>query len=66
MVERTFASPVTPWVYVHNLNTFAIEVNCVELDGITSMSVGAPLFLDANTIQIDWYYPETGIVRLLY
>src|SRR4051812_26481963 len=26
-VERTFASPLTVWTFVHNLNTFAIEVN---------------------------------------
>lgn len=61
----TFASPATTWTVVHNLGTRVIEVNTFELDGVTEKE-GAVSYLDINTVVIDWYYAEAGLVRLLY
>lgn len=65
VLNRTFATPLTVWVWTHNLGTTAIEVQTFDSDGITEKE-GDVSFPDANTVRIEWYYPEAGIARLLY
>lgn len=65
LLERTFASPSQTWLWEHGLNTLAIEVNTYENDGITEKDCVSEL-LDSNTVRIEWYYPESGVVRLLF
>ena len=57
-----FASPSTLWTIVHNRNTFALNVETV--DGAGEPIEGNVRFVDANTIQVDWYYPTAGEARV--
>lgn len=65
MIEQNYALPEDPWIHVHNLGTFAIEVNTYDPDGSTEKE-GVVTFPDANTVRVDWYNPEPGVLRLLY
>lgn len=65
MIERSFASPLDSWLWTHNLDTYAVEVLTFESDGKTTKQ-SLPVLVDSNTVQLDWYYPESGVVRLLY
>lgn len=64
MVQRSFSSAITPWHWEHDLGT-DVQVVCFELDGTTE-KIAWPLHLDANTVEVNWYYPETGVIRLFY
>lgn len=65
-VEKfTFASPSSSWTINHNLGTKDIDVVLLELDDVVAKE-GSPLYVDDNTIRIDWYFPETGIARIFY
>lgn len=64
-VQFNFAVASTSWPVPHGLNTLAIEVNCFEADGLTEKECEVT-FIDANNLLVEWYYPEAGIVRLLY
>lgn len=64
ILDRTFSTPSTSWDWVHNLGV-ALDVQTFESDGITEKE-GNVSFPDHNTIHIEWFYPETGIARLLY
>lgn len=64
-VNYNFASPSLQWVVVHGLGTRAIEVNAFDLDGVTEKEAN-PVHTDLNTVVLDWYYPESGSVQLLY
>lgn len=65
LLERSFASPDVEWVIIHNLGTKKIIVLTFESDGISEKE-GNVIYTDNNTITIDWYYPESGIARLIY
>lgn len=65
-VRKNFASPDTVWTFVHNLNTTAMVVKTYDADGVTEKESADPVFPDANTVSVEWYYPETGIMELLY
>lgn len=60
-----FAIPNTMWTITHNLGTKDIQVELFETDGITEKE-GEVLYTDNNTIEVIWYYPETGLARLYY
>lgn len=65
LFEQNFASPDVEWVVHHNLGTKKIIVLTFESDGISEKE-GNVIYTDNNTITIDWYYPESGIARLIY
>lgn len=61
--DYTFAIPATVWTITHNLNTHAYNVVTFDLDG--NETEGEVAHIDANTVEIRWYYPESGLARLL-
>lgn len=60
--EFGFAIPSTTWTVVHNRNSFGLNVETVDTSG--EPVVGDVRFVDANTIEIDWYWPMAGAARL--
>lgn len=64
-LEFSFASPSTTWTINHNLETKAIEVNAFDFDGIEEKE-GSVSYPDVNTVVVEWYFPESGIARILY
>lgn len=63
--EYNFALPANDWVIDHNLGTRSIEVSVFDSDGMTEKE-GEVLYPTPDQIIIRFYYPETGIARLLY
>jgi hypothetical protein len=61
----TFAAATAEWVVNHGLNTRAVEITAFELDGVTEKE-GDPVVLDENTVLLEWFYPEAGVVQILY
>lgn len=64
VLQRSFTAAATSWVWAHNLGLTAYEVNVFESDGVTEKE--ADTTADANTVEADWYYPEVGVIRILY
>ena len=60
--EFNYATPASTWTAVHNQNTFALSVEAVDLSG--DPIEGYVRYVDANTIEIDWYYPTAGAARV--
>lgn len=60
--EFGFASPSTTWTIVHGLNTFGLSVETVDTQG--DPLEGYVRYPDANTVEVDWYYPTAGAARL--
>lgn len=60
-----FATAQQVWTIEHGLNTYDIEINVYELGGTTEKPAH-PVMVDPNTVVMEWYYPETGVVRILY
>lgn len=65
VIEYSYASPENPWTINHGLQTKNVRIQLLELDRIEPKE-GLVLWLDENTILVEWYYPETGIARLFY
>ena len=63
--EMAFATAAVSWIIPHNLNTRNLAVAVFELDGATEMDAEITI-VDENTVRVDHYYPESGLVRLLY
>lgn len=63
--EFSFASPISSWVATHNLGTKTITVVCFENDGVTTKE-GLVTYPSFDTVQVDWYFAESGLLRLFY
>ncbi len=61
----SFSAPATVWTIQHNLGTNRIRVLLLEADEVHEKE-GNVTFPDNNTVQVEWYYPETGVARLFY
>lgn len=59
--EFGFATPATTWTIVHNQNSLALNVETVVNGEFVE---GYVRYVDANTIEIDWYYPTAGTARV--
>jgi len=62
LAEFNFASPATTWTVVHNQNSLGMNVETFDTNG--DPIEGFVRFIDANTVEIDWYYPTAGLARL--
>jgi hypothetical protein len=62
--EQSFASASTTWVVNHNFNSVAVEVNAFDPTGLIQYEPEVEL-TSVNTATIRWYYPTTGIARVL-
>jgi hypothetical protein len=60
--EFGFASPLTTWTIVHNRNSLGVNVETVDVNG--DPVEGFVRALDANVIEVDWYYPTAGTARV--
>ena len=60
--EFSFATPADPWVILHNQNTLAVVVETVDQNGDTVE--GDVRYVNANRIEVDWYYPMAGLARV--
>lgn len=60
--EFNVATPSETWLFAHNQNTYAISVETFDT-GNQSIE-GDVVYLDANNIQVNWYYPTAGVARL--
>lgn len=58
----TYASPSTTWTMVHGLNTYALVVETFDNNG--DLVDGEVDYIDANTIQVTWYYPSNGYAHV--
>lgn len=64
-VSYSFASPLTVWPVPHGLGTKALEVLLFEPDGVTEKD-GDVRYLDDDTVEVHWFYAETGVLTVLY
>jgi hypothetical protein len=62
--EQSFVLAATDWVVTHNLGTRFVEVNCFAPNGIDEIDAEVDI-LDENVVVVRWYYPTTGLVRIL-
>jgi hypothetical protein len=60
--EFGFASPTQIWTIVHNRNTFGLNVETVDING--DPMEGHVIHVDANVIDVHWYYPTAGTARV--
>ena len=63
-LEFNFASPLTSWVLAHNLGTTTVEVNCYDLTGVVEFDPEIEI-TNPNTVTVKWYYPTSGIARVI-
>jgi hypothetical protein len=61
----SFVSPATSWIAMHNLGGIPISIRLYESDGVTEKD-GEVVYVDGNTVRADWYYPEVGVLEVLY
>jgi hypothetical protein len=62
--EQAFTAASTTWTVVHNFNSRVVEVNCYDPTGTDEMDAEVDV-VDANTVAVRWYYPTTGIARVM-
>lgn len=60
--EFHFATASSQWVMAHGQNTYGLSVDACDHNG--DVIEGEVDYLDANTIQITWFYPMTGTARV--
>lgn len=60
-----FAVADTAWVAVHNLGQ-RVEVNLYDLDGVTEKEGLIVHAVDLNSVTAEWYYPESGVLEIVY
>lgn len=60
--EFQFASPSSTWLITHNRATYGLSVETFDMNG--ELWEGAVRYLDPNTIEVDWYYPMSGLARV--
>lgn len=60
--EFGFASPAALWVIPHGRNTFGLNVETVDTSG--ESVEGDVRFVDANTVEVEWYFPMAGTARV--
>lgn len=58
----SFAQPSTLWVIEHNLGSYAVDVQ--TFDGNGEPLEANVRFPDENHLEIDWYFPTSGLARL--
>lgn len=56
------AVPANPWVCIHNLNEWTVDVQCWDTSG--NEVIGDVDIPDANTVDIYWDAPMTGRARI--
>lgn len=61
-VEKVFTSPSATWSITHNLGQVAVVV--VTEDGNGEDIIGEVTYVNENTVEVDWYFPMTGIARV--
>jgi hypothetical protein len=64
MFEQSFAVASTTWTVNHNLHTRVVEVNCFAPNGIDEIDAEVDV-LSADQVVVRWYYPTTGLVRVM-
>lgn len=57
-----FATPSDTWLIAHNQNTYSIVIE--TFDNNDTKVEGAVSYPDANHVQVQFYYPQTGYARL--
>ena len=62
--QYNFAVPSVEWIVVHDLNSSNVEVNVYDSSGSTQYDTEVEI-TDASTVTVRWYYPQSGIVRVL-
>jgi hypothetical protein len=62
--EQSFATASTTWVVTHSLHTRAVEVNCYAPNGIDEIDAEVDV-VGADQVIVRWYYPTTGVVRVM-
>jgi hypothetical protein len=61
-VVYNFASPSDVWTLNHGLDTYALNVITADQNG--EEIEGNVQYIDSNTIEIGFYYPQAGEARL--
>jgi hypothetical protein len=64
MFEQSFAAASTTWTVNHNLHTRVVEVNCFAPNGIDEIDAEVDVLSD-DQVVVRWYYPTTGLVRVM-
>lgn len=59
--EQTFNTASNIWVISHNKGTTNLSVQAWDLNG--DEIEGDVSYIDDNTIEIEFYYPQSGIAR---
>jgi hypothetical protein len=62
--EVSFAAPSTTWTVNHGLGSSNVEVNAYDLSGVQEFDPEVEV-TNPNTVTIRWYYPTTGIARVI-
>lgn len=57
-------TPATTWTVAHGFGTKSLLVLTFQPGG-ASLKYGDVTFPDDNTVQIDWFYPEVGVVTVV-
>lgn len=57
-----FASPLLTWTVTHNFNTLYLVVETYTSSG--DPIEGTVTHPDANTVEVEWYFPTSGELRL--
>ena len=60
--EMTFASATTPWVFPHMQGTKAISV--YTENSLGDQIKGDISYPDEDHVQVDFFYPQTGLMRV--
>lgn len=63
-MEVVFASPTMIWEHQHGLNTYKVwarlfDLERNELDGLVT-------YPDENSVRVEWYGSESGILQIFY
>lgn len=63
-MEITFASPVMIWEHQHGLNTYKVWARLFDLD--RNELDGLVTYPDPDTVRVEWYASESGILQIFY
>lgn len=61
-IEQSFVIPATTWTVTHNLDTYALDVQTFTSDG--DPIEGVVTYPSRDQIQVQFYYPTAGFVRV--
>jgi hypothetical protein len=60
--EFQFITPLTTWVLEHNQHSYGLSVQTLDLND--NPFEGTVRYVSPDVIEVDWYYPMTGLARV--